>query len=120
MRFERRSQANLKQNQYNRVFLHFYIAFILIALIHMSEIFIWTMLIQRFNLIADPIDTIIFVGSCYTTVGFASDILPQGWKSVAFFISFSGLFTLAWTTAMMIGMIACYKEAWTRKYAASS
>ncbi|WP_198508668.1 hypothetical protein [Polynucleobacter brandtiae] len=116
MRFERRAQTSLQKNQYNRVFIHFYIAFILISLIHMSEIFIWTMLIQRFDLIANPIDTIIFVGSCYTTVGFASDILPQGWKSVAFFISFSGLFTLAWSTAMMIGMISSFKEAWNRKY----
>jgi hypothetical protein len=63
----------------------------------------------------DLIDAILFAGSCYTTLGFVEDILPNGWKSLAFFISFSGLFSLAWTTSIMIGMTNTYRETWKLK-----
>jgi hypothetical protein len=62
------------------------------------------------------VQALIFAGSCYTTVGFAADTLPDGWKSLAFFIAFSGLFSLAWTTSAMIGMTNAYKAAWNLKY----
>ena len=68
----------------------------------------------------DPIDALLFAGSCYTTVGFESDNLLEGWKSFAFFISFSGLFSLAWTTSIMIGMTSTYKNAWDLKYRPTS
>jgi hypothetical protein len=68
------------------------------------------------GLIDNAIQTLLFVGSCYTTVGFIGDILPEGWKSLACFISFSGLFSIAWTTSGMIGMTNSYKAAWNLKH----
>lgn len=68
------------------------------------------------NLVTNPVDSLMFAGSCYTTVGFEVNILPLGWKSLAFFISFTGLFSLAWTTSIMIGMTDTYKNAWNQKY----
>ncbi len=117
MRFERFTELNLGKKQYNRIFFHFYLAFIFFALIHISEIFIWSGIILWLNLIPDTIQAILFAGSCYTTVGFVADILPAGWKSLAFFIAFTGLFSLAWTTSVMIGMTAIYKQAWNLQYA---
>jgi hypothetical protein len=35
---------------------------------------------------------------------------------LAFFIAFTGLFSLAWTTSVMIGMTNAYKAAWNLKY----
>ncbi|MBU3627963.1 hypothetical protein [Polynucleobacter sp. AP-Reno-20A-A9] len=116
IRFERLTNQNLKKKQYDRVFFHFYASFLIIALIHLLEIIIWTIYIIRLNLIDDGLQTLLFVGSCYTTVGFVSDILPAGWKSLAFFISFSGLFSIAWTTSTMIGMTATFKAAWNIKH----
>jgi len=116
MRFERFTNQNLKNRQYNWVFFHFYISFLFIALIHLTEIIIWALYITQLNLIDDGIKALMFAGSCYTTVGFVSDILPMGWKSLAFFISFSGLFSLAWTTSGMIGMTNSYKAAWNLKH----
>jgi len=116
LRFERFTNENLKHKQYNRVFFHFYFAFFFIALVHLTEIIIWTIYILELNLIDDGIKTMIFVGSCYTTIGFVEDILPDGWKSLAFFISFSGLFAMAWTTSVMIGMTSTYKAAWNLKH----
>ncbi|MBU3596372.1 hypothetical protein ICN10_08130 [Polynucleobacter sp. 86C-FISCH] len=116
LRFERLTIGNLKLKQYNRVFFHFYASFFFIALIHIVEIVIWTFYIMALNLMDNGIQTLLFVGSCYTTVGFVEDILPTGWKSLAFFISFSGLFAVAWTTSAMIGMTNSYKAAWNLKH----
>ena len=116
LRFERLTNENLKSKQYNRVFFHFYASFFFIAIIHIIEIIIWTLYILALGLIDNAIQTLLFVGSCYTTVGFIGDILPDGWKSLAFFISFSGLFSIAWTTSGMIGMTNSYKAAWNLKH----
>ncbi|MBU3557606.1 hypothetical protein ICN18_08185 [Polynucleobacter sp. Ross1-W9] len=116
MRFERLTNQNLKYKQYNRVFFHFYASFFFIAIIHISEIIVWTLYILSLGLIDNAIQTLLFVGSCYTTVGFIADILPNGWKSLAFFISFSGLFAIAWTTSSMIGMTNSYRAAWNLKH----
>jgi hypothetical protein len=114
--FDKRTKKYLGLKQYNRVFVIFYISFVLIALIHIVEIFMWSIFMFRLDLIPTPIDALLFAGSCYTTVGFVADILPLGWKSLAFYISFSGLFSLAWTTSVMIGMTNCYKDAWSQKH----
>ena len=116
LRFERLTNANLKVKQYNRVFFHFYASFFFIALIHLLEIIIWAFYISSLNIMADGIQALLFAGSCYTTVGFVEDILPNGWKSLAFFISFSGLFAMAWTTSVMIGMTSSFKSAWNLKH----
>ena len=116
MRFERLTRNNIKLTQYNRVFFHFYSTFVFLALIHLSEILIWAIFIVGLDIMKEPLAAILFAGSCYTTVGFESDTLLNGWKSFAFLISFSGLFALAWTTSIMIGMTTAYKNAWDQKY----
>lgn len=116
MRFERLTDSNLAKKQYNRVFFHFYVAFNSLALTHMFEVLLWAIFIMLLGLMDDALTAIIFSGSCYTTVGFAPDSLPHGWKSLAFFIAFTGLFSLAWTTSAMINMTNVYRQAWRAKY----
>jgi hypothetical protein len=116
MRFERKTSVNLKQGRYNRVFIHFYASFFFIALVHMLEIMLWCFFLLGLGLMDDAVQALLFAGSCYTTVGFVSDTLPNGWKSLAFFIAFTGLFSMAWTTSVMIGMTNSYKAAWNLKY----
>ena len=116
MRFERLTRQNLKSRQYNRVFYHFYAAFVLLAMFHLLEIIFWSVFIIGLDLMKDPLEALLFAGSCYTTVGFESNNLMYGWKSLALFISFSGLFSLAWTGSIMIGMTTAYKNAWDQKY----
>jgi hypothetical protein len=116
MRFERLTRKNLANQEYNRVFFHFYAAFVFLAMFHLIEILFWAVFIIGLGIMSEPIPAILFAGSCYTTVGFEADTLLVGWKSFAFFISFSGLFSLAWTTSIMIGMTTAYKNAWDQKY----
>lgn len=119
MRFERRANRNLEHGQYNRVFAHFYSSFFFIALVHIFEIILWCLFLLGLGLMDDAVQALLFAGSCYTTVGFVADTLPVGWKSLAFFIAFTGLFSLAWTTSVMIGMTNTYKAAWNLKYGRS-
>jgi hypothetical protein len=116
MRFDRLTEGNLAKKQYNWVFFHLYVAFNSIALIHIFEVLLWAIFLRTLGLMDDTLAAIIFSGSCYTTVGFAPDNLPQGWKSLAFFIAFTGLFSLAWTTSAMINMTSVYRQAWRAKY----
>ena len=116
MRFDRFTSSNLTKRQFHWVFFHFYCAFIYIALIHIAEVLMWGVYMYQLNLIPNLVESIIFSGSCYTTVGFIPDILPTGWKSLAFFIAFSGLFTLAWTTSVMITLTETYKTAFQARY----
>jgi hypothetical protein len=116
MRFDRFTTINLSKRQLTRVFFHFYFAFIYIALIHIAEVLMWGVYMFQLNLIPNLVESIIFSGSCYTTVGFIPDILPTGWKSLAFFIAFTGLFTLAWTTTVMITLTDTYKTAFQDRY----
>ncbi|MBU3596731.1 hypothetical protein ICN10_10005 [Polynucleobacter sp. 86C-FISCH] len=67
------------------------------------------------ELITSPINAILFAGSCYLTLGFIGDVLPFGWKSLALFISFSGLFSIAWTTSAMVGLTNSLKGAWLKR-----
>ena len=76
----------------------------------------WAVFLFMLGLIDDGLTAIIFAGSCYTTVGFAADSLPYGWKTLAFFIAFTGLFSLAWTTSGLVSMTAVYCDAWRAKY----
>ena len=115
MRFERTTAANIANKEYRWVYLHFYSTFSYIALIHIAEVLLWAAFIYQADLLKDSIQAVLFAGSCYTTLGFVEDILPNGWKSLAFFISFSGLFSLAWTTSIMIGMTNTYRETWKLK-----
>jgi len=115
MRFENMTANNLEKKEYHWVFVHFYISFAFIALIHFSEILIWALIIHQLELLNNVNDAILFAGSCYTTLGLVPDILPNGSKALAFIIAFSGLFTLAWTTSIMIEMTETYRKAWKIK-----
>ena len=115
MRFENITANNLEKKEYHWVFVHFYITFAFIALIHFAEVLIWGLIIYQLDLLKNVNDAILFAGSCYTTLGLVPDILPNGSKSLAFIIAFSGLFSLAWTTSIMIEMTETYRKAWKIK-----
>lgn len=116
VRFDLYADRALLLKRYNHVFFWFYLSLILIALIHVAEIFFWALGLVALDLVPDLIKGLLFSGSCYTTVGFVDDLLPIGWKSLAFFISFSGMFSLAWTTSVMIHMTTLHKTAWQAKH----
>lgn len=90
-------------------------AILLMSLVQLTSILIWTTALYANGLIDTIVMAMLFAGSCYTTLGIFSDILPTGWQSVAFYIAFSGLFSFAIATSAMMSMLSqiarkLYKE----------
>lgn len=85
--------------------LRFILAILQVCVVQMLAIVIWTLAVYLPGLVDTATQAFLFVGSCYTTLGIFSDILPEGWKSLAFYIAFSGLFSFALTTSVLISMI---------------
>lgn len=90
-------------------------AILLMSLVQLTSILIWTTALYANGLIDTIVMAMLFAGSCYTTLGIFSDILPKGWQSVAFYIAFSGLFSFAIATSAMMSMLSqiarkLYKE----------
>jgi hypothetical protein len=78
---------------------------LMMSLVQLGSILIWTVALYATGLIEDIRLAMLFSGSSYTTVGIFSDNLPMGWKSVAFYIAFSGLFSFAIATSSMMSML---------------
>ena len=87
------------------LYFRFILAILEICIVQMLAIGIWTLAVYLPGLVQTPIQAFLFVGSCYTTLGIFSDILPTSWKALAFYIAFSGLFSFALTTSVLISMI---------------
>ena len=115
-RFDQSSIAHIQDKKYNWVFFQFYLSFIRLAFIHIIEIYVWGLYLALLGYLPNLVKAILFAGSCYTTIGFVEDVLPDGRKSLAFYIALSGFFCLAWTTSAMIDMTQTYKAAWRNKY----
>lgn len=88
-----------------RLLSRFMIAVLLICVVQLLSIHLWAGVIYAQGLIDNFMLAILFAGSCYTTLGIYSDMLPVGWRTVAFYIAFSGLFSFAMATSAIIGMI---------------
>lgn len=114
--FEITARMYLAQDRYNRVMVTYLIAINSLMLIQVVSILMWTGLILLLDLIEHPFTALMFVGSCYTTIGIISDIMPAAWKLLAIFIALSGLFGLALSTASMLNMGPVFRKAWYRKH----
>lgn len=115
MRFNNITRLDFVSEKFNLVLFHFYLSFAFIALIHIIEVILWALMLLLLGLVLSPIEAILFAGSTYTTIGFISNIMPFEWKVLPLFIAFSGLFSIAWTTSIMIGMTNIYRDAWLKK-----
>lgn len=114
--YEITARMYLAQDRYNRVMVTYLVAINSLMLIQVVSILVWTGLILLLDLIEHPFTALMFVGSCYTTIGIVSDIMPAAWKLLAIFIALSGLFGLALSTASMLSMGVLFRKAWYRKH----
>ena len=114
--YEIHARINLYQQRYNRVFLNYFTSIILLIMVQVLAIAVWALMLRVMDLINDPLDALLFAGSCYTTIGIVSDVMPPGWKMLALFIALSGLFSIALSTAVMLGMSPLFRYAWMKKH----
>ena len=85
--------------------VRFMVAILLICIVQVFSILIWTAALYFGGLVDNLTLAMLFAGSCYTTIGIFSAKLPDGWRSISFYIAFSGLFSFALATSAMISMI---------------
>lgn len=86
--YEEQEAKLIAQKRYTSLIIAVYNALSLFAVAHIAGVLIWATILHMSQLIHAPINSILFAGSCYLTLGFVGDILPDGWKSLALFISF--------------------------------
>jgi hypothetical protein len=83
----------------------FLVAVLLICLVQILSILLWTAVLYVSGLEHDLNTAMLFAGSCFTTLGIFSGHLPKSWEAISFHIAFSGLFSFAIATSVMISMI---------------
>ena len=72
---------------------------------------LWAILVFQLDLVDTLRQAITFCGSTYTTVGYNSDLMPEGWKVMTMIIALSGMFSFAWTTGIMMMMLRPFHAA---------
>lgn len=115
--FEIRSRVCLSKHKPYGVFFSYFLAITSLMALQIIVIIYWGLALYGLSLIKDLKEAIIFAGSCYTTLGYAIQELPTGWKFIPIVIALSGLFAIALATASMISMSALFRQAWLLKHA---
>lgn len=85
-----------------------YLSMVLILASHLVEIGIWGYALVWSGLVKDIGQALYFSGSTYTTLGYGEDIMPSAWNSVTAVIALSGMFSIAWTTSLLMNMIGAF------------
>jgi hypothetical protein len=73
--------------------------------IHYVEILMWAVTMYAVDALPDLRSAFYFAGGAYTTYGSGDLYLPANWRLLGFMIATSGLFTFAWTTGILIGVM---------------
>lgn len=115
--FEIRGRVCLNRNNTNGVFRQYFLAIIYLMIVQIIVIVLWGAALYALALVKDPLDAIMFAGSCYTTMGIVTEVMPTGWKFIAIVIALSGLFAIALATSAMINMSTLFRRAWLIKHA---
>ena len=115
--FEIRGRICLNRKNPVGVFHHYFAAITYLMVVKILVIVLWGVALNGLSLIKDPLEAIMFAGSCYTTMGIVTEVMPTGWKFIAIVIALSGLFAIALATSSMINMSVLFRRAWLIKHA---
>jgi hypothetical protein len=83
--------------------------FLMLSL-HIVEIMIWAFVITHMGLVVRAYDSIYFCANAYTTLGYGNVDLGVHWRNISPIIGISGLFTFAWTTSALVGVVAMHSQ----------
>ena len=101
----RRTQAIMQHpSRWQADLLMSSIVFMLLSL-HVVEMFLWAAALVYSGLVPDWRSAGFFAGNTYTTVGYGSFILPNGWRMLAPIIAMSGLFTFGWSGSVLVDFV---------------
>ena len=106
----RRGEARLRAGRphvWGAEFLFGWSIFLMLGL-HIFEIATWAFALVHMGLILRPADSIYFCANAYTTLGYGVVDLGTSWRNISPVIAISGLFTFAWTTSSLVGMVTAH------------
>ncbi len=73
--------------------------------LHMTEIWLWGLLLWSGGLVQGLHVAIYFSANTYTTLGMGNMVLPHTWHEMSPMIAISGLFAFAWTTSELFNIV---------------
>ena len=117
LKYEVRARRYIARKRYNFALYFFFHAVLSIVLVQIGAIVIWAGVLMGMGIVPDVVQALLFAGSCYTTLGFVSDIAQDHWRLMPILIAISGIFSLALSTANVVGMAPLYRKAWFAKHA---
>jgi heme exporter protein D len=83
--------------------------FFMLAL-HITEFVIWAYALIYMGLIPRSNDAIYFCANAYTTLGYGNVDLGAHWRNISPIVGISGLFTMAWTTSALVGVVSSHRQ----------
>jgi voltage-gated potassium channel len=83
--------------------------FLMLAL-HIAEFAIWAYALLYMGLIAHAYDALYFCANAYTTLGYGNVDLGVAWRNLSPIVGISGLFTMAWTTSALVGVVSSHRQ----------
>lgn len=109
--YKRKAEALRKRGWHPRfAMLIFAGAILLMLFLHLTEIYIWGLVLRKTGLIPNMRDSIYFSANTYTTLGMGPMSLPHSWRELSPIIAICGLFTFAWTTSEMFNIVGYHHE----------
>jgi hypothetical protein len=92
-----------------------YLSILLLVASHLLEITIWGYALYWSGLAKSLSEALYFSGSTYTTLGYGYDILPGSLNVITAVIALSGMFSIAWTTSILMGMVGSLHSGFPKK-----
>jgi hypothetical protein len=83
--------------------------FLMLAL-HIAEFAIWAYALLYIGLIAHAYDALYFCANAYTTLGYGNVDVAEHWRNLSPIVGISGLFTMAWTTSALVGVVSSHRQ----------
>jgi hypothetical protein len=83
--------------------------FLMLAL-HIVEFAIWAYALLYMGLIPHAYDALYFCANAYTTLGYGNVDLGVQWRNLSPIVGISGLFTMAWTTSALVGVVSSHRQ----------
>lgn len=110
--YHRHANKLIAKKQYFRMEIFFFMGLSALALIHLSEIGILSLLGLMHGVAISIDHAIIVIGGIYTTIGSEQAVsnLPSRYRILAVVLSMSSLFCFAWSTAVMMDMMRTYRK----------
>ncbi|HEY0704246.1 MAG TPA: potassium channel family protein [Candidatus Acidoferrales bacterium] len=77
----------------------------LMLVLHIFGVLVWAFALAHLGLILRANDAIYFCANAYTTLGYGAVDIDPMWRNISPIIGISGLFTFAWTTSALVGVV---------------